>query len=83
MEQSLRPNAKEFHNPSREYISRLLSELQEYISMSEIARRLGVNRSTIYNYLRDETDKRFTVCPYAVQFTLEELIEQLKKQAKK
>ncbi|HDR1906680.1 TPA: helix-turn-helix domain-containing protein [Pasteurella multocida] len=79
----LRPNAKEFHNPSREYISRLLSDLQKYISMSEIARRLGVNRSTIYNYMRDETDKRFTICPYAVQYALEEMVEKFKNENEK
>ncbi|WP_424411206.1 HTH domain-containing protein [Pasteurella sp. PK-2025] len=79
----LRPNAQEFHNPSREYISRLLSELQKHISMSEIARRLGVNRSTIYNYLRDETDKRFTICPYAVQYALEEMVEKFKNENEK
>ncbi|TNG94866.1 helix-turn-helix domain-containing protein [Pasteurellaceae bacterium USgator11] len=70
---NLKPDAQKFHNPSREYISRLLSTLQQKYSMSEISRRLGVNRSTIYNYLRDESDQRFTPCPYAVQFALEEL----------
>ncbi|SUB33322.1 Uncharacterised protein [[Pasteurella] mairii] len=78
MEHSLKPNAQKFHNPSREYISWLLTEIQTYLSMSEIARRLGVNRSSIYNYLRDETDQRFTPCPYAIQFALEELANNLK-----
>nr|WP_232610045.1 helix-turn-helix domain-containing protein [Haemophilus parahaemolyticus] len=48
------------------------------MSTSQIAKRLGVNRSTIYNYLREETDQRFTPCPYAVQFTLEVLLKSLK-----
>lgn len=76
---NLRPNAPKFHNSSRENVSRLLASLQEYLSMSEIARRIGVNRTTIYNYLRDEGDQRFTPCPYAVQFTLEELLKNIRK----
>ena len=76
---NLRPNASKFHNSSRENVSQLLASLQEYISMSEIARRIGVNRSTIYNYLRDEYDKRFTPCPYVVQFALEELLKNIRK----
>lgn len=75
---NLKPNAEIYHNPSREYISRLLTELQQHMSTSQIAKRLGVNRSTIYNYLREETDQRFTPCPYAVQFTLAVLLKSLK-----
>ncbi|WP_314879534.1 helix-turn-helix domain-containing protein [Haemophilus parahaemolyticus] len=74
---NLKPNAEIYHNPSREYISRLLTKLQQHMSTSQIAKRLGVNRSTIYNYLREETDQRFTPCPYAVQFTLEVLLKSL------
>lgn len=73
----LRPHAEHYHNPSREYISRLLSTLQQYYSMSEISRRVGVNRTTIYNYLRDESEQRFIPCPYSVQFLLEELVNNL------
>nr|DAD64698.1 MAG TPA: Protein of unknown function (DUF3489) [Caudoviricetes sp.] len=73
----LTPNAQEFHNPSREYISQLLNNIQEFIPISKVAKLIGVNRSTIYNYVREESDKRFTPCPYAVQFALEELLKKL------
>ncbi|WP_314722559.1 XRE family transcriptional regulator [Haemophilus pittmaniae] len=74
-----KPNAQELHNPSREYISHLLDSIQENIPVSQVAKLIGVNRSTIYNYLRDEDDKRFTPCPYVVQFALEELLKNIRK----
>lgn len=79
MEQ-LKPNAQEFFNPSREYFSRLISTLQDEfnLSTSEISKLIGVNRSSLYNYMR--TDDRYRPHSYSLQFTLEELIENLRKQ---
>ena len=73
----LRPNAEKYFNPSREYFSRLISTLQNdfNLSTSEISRLIGVNRSGLYNYMR--TDDRYRPHSYSLQFTLEELIQNL------
>lgn len=77
---NLKPNAKEYFNPSREYFSRLINTLQtEFnLSTSKISELIGVNRSGLYNYLR--TDERYRPHSYSLQFTLEQLIENLRKQ---
>ena len=76
---AIRPNAQIYFNPSREYFSRLIQTLQNDfgLSTSEIGKRIGVNRSGLYNYLR--TDDRYRPHSYALQFALEELINNLRK----
>ncbi|MDA5609128.1 ArsR family transcriptional regulator [Pasteurella multocida] len=71
----MKPNAEEYYNPSREYLSRLINTLKEKrYSMTEISRRIGVSRGTVYNHLRDESDPRYRPHPYTLQFALEKLL---------
>ncbi|MXN88590.1 ArsR family transcriptional regulator [Pasteurella canis] len=75
----MKPNAEEYYNPSREYFSRLIYALKEnYYSMSEISRKVGVSRATLYNHLREESDPRYRIHPYTLQYALEKLLENSK-----
>lgn len=77
---NLKPNAKEFYNPSPEYISGLIAIIQNKtgFSLAKIDYMLGLSRGTLRNYMRDpQTDERYRPHPYTVQFTLEELIKNL------
>lgn len=64
----MRPDAK-LHNPDPVYLRSLIEKAE--LSLSETARRIGMTRNGLRNYLRDHSDPLARTADYRVQFALE------------
>ncbi|MGM7284730.1 helix-turn-helix transcriptional regulator [Pseudomonas guariconensis] len=64
----MKPDAR-LHNPDPAYLRGLLEKAA--ISQSEAARRLGMSRNGLFNYLRDTSEPLYRKADYRVQFALE------------
>lgn len=68
----MKPDAH-FHNPDPHYLRGLIEKAG--ISRTEAARRLGMSRNGLNNYLCETSEPRYRAADYRVQFALECLAE--------